>query len=47
MNLIVVKPFKSFVRGDFITDPTTIREVLQSGNRNFVICVAENTPKKG
>jgi len=47
MNLIIVKPFKDFVRGDFITDPTIIREVLQSGNKNFVVRVSESTSKKG
>jgi hypothetical protein len=38
--LVVTKSFQSFVRGDIITDPAKIREVLNSDNVRSVRSVA-------
>jgi hypothetical protein len=35
-KLVVMKPFQSFVRGDIITDPTRIREIMDSDHLNSV-----------
>lgn len=45
-KLVVTKTFDGFVRGDVITDPDKIRQIMQSDHRHSVRPVAQSTPAK-
>jgi hypothetical protein len=40
VHLVVVKPFATLVRGDIITDPVRIADILRSGHAPHVVRVA-------
>jgi hypothetical protein len=46
VHLVVVKPFAELVRGDIVTDPVRITEVLKSEHAPHVVRVA-TPPSKG
>jgi hypothetical protein len=35
-HLVVLRPFLNFVRGDLITDPMKVAEILESEHKRFV-----------
>ncbi|MBV8524326.1 MAG: hypothetical protein JOY71_19725 [Acetobacteraceae bacterium] len=44
-HLVVVRPFSGFARGDLITDPSRIAEILQSEHAlNVVRVLAQSNP---
>jgi hypothetical protein len=45
--LTVVHPFKTYKRGDQITDPETIQKILASENAAKVVRVAANPSNPG
>jgi hypothetical protein len=47
MHLVVVKPFGGFVRGDIVSDPTRVAEILNSEHVRFVVRVAASASKEG
>jgi hypothetical protein len=47
IQLVVVKPFAGFARGDMIADATRINEVLKGENAHSVVRVAKSTAKEG
>jgi hypothetical protein len=46
MHLIVIRPFGQFVRGDVISDPASISQILNGQHARFVIRVASHTGGK-
>jgi hypothetical protein len=40
VHLVVIKPFASFSRGDIVTDPARIAEILKSEHTQRVVRVA-------
>jgi hypothetical protein len=46
-QLVVTKPFLSFVRGDIIADVTKISEILSTEYKKFVTKVAVPNTSKG
>ncbi len=45
MHLVVVRPFGGLVRGDVITEPARIAEVMNSEHARFVVRVAASADK--
>ena len=45
-KLVVMKTFQSFVRGDIITDPAKVREIISSDHIRSVRAVGVSGPKK-
>jgi hypothetical protein len=35
-HLVVTRPFLNFVRGDLVTDPAKVAEILEGDHRRFV-----------
>jgi hypothetical protein len=46
MHLVVVKPFGGFVRGDIITDPTKIAQVMTGEHAHAVVRVQPSPGKE-
>jgi hypothetical protein len=40
LNLVVVKPFSGFSRGDVVTDDTRVAQILRSEQATHVVRVA-------
>jgi hypothetical protein len=47
MHLVVVMPFGGFARGDIITDPTKIAQVLAGEHAHAVVRVQPSPSKEG
>lgn len=45
MNLIVTEPFAEYKRGDQITDPELVAEILEGEHAPFVVKVAPQVPQ--
>jgi hypothetical protein len=46
-TLVVSKAFEGFVRGDIITEPNKILQIIQSDHKRFVRPVALSAASKG
>jgi hypothetical protein len=47
IHLVVVKPFDGLLRGDVITDPARIANILAGERAGFVVRVAARMPGGG
>ena len=47
MHLVVVKPFDGFTRGDIITDPPRIAQVMAGEHAHAVVRVQPSPSKEG
>jgi hypothetical protein len=47
LHLVVTKAFLRYTRGDIITDPDKIRDILAGEHRRFVTRVASPSVSKG
>lgn len=46
MHLVVVRPFGNVARGDLVSDPARIEEILSSEHARFVVRVAAPASKE-
>jgi hypothetical protein len=47
LHLVVTRPFLGYVRGDIIGDVATVREVLDSDYKRFVVRVSLSVSSEG
>ena len=47
IQLVVVRPFAGFARGDMIADATRINDILKSEHAHSVVRVAKSAAKEG